>query len=317
MRPRHAAFLALAAAAAVLPARARAEAWVPMPGEYAWDFRAGHFSADDFHGTDGTRSTLTLGGLDERRSLRAAGEIGWKKGLAFFAHAPLVSATRRSGFENLSWTDTGFGDLVAGLRLQLGPRGASALAVEASWKAPLGYSTSARLGRSSVAFLDTTLGKGLAPGDSANLIRNAGPSRLGEGQQDLQGLMWWGAPTPGLPGFLELGGGYRYRFDAPADQMLARARLGLWLGSSLLVAGIYEGEIAVGDGDLTADEITQHLAGPLVVWRVDDALDVFAGSMHTAAAENALHRDQFYAGVSLRQIGLNRVQGLTGGTKRP
>uniref|UniRef100_A0A832I667 Transporter n=1 Tax=Eiseniibacteriota bacterium TaxID=2212470 RepID=A0A832I667_UNCEI len=316
MRRRIAAYLVLAAAAALSPSTARAEAWVLAPGEFTWDVRGSLFSADDFHGTSGDRATLTLGGLHEQRTLRLGGEVGWKKRVAFFAHAPIVSATRRLG-DGGEWTDTGFGDLVTGLRLQLGARGASALALEASWKAPLGYSTALRVPRSYAADLEADLGAGLEPADRIHLVRNAAPPRFGDGQQDLQGLLWWGAALPGVSGVVELGGGYRARLDAPADQMLGRARLGLWLGGSLLVAGLYEGEIAAGDGDTPADEITQHLAGPLVVWRVDDGIDVFAGSLHTAAAENALHRDQFYAGLALRQSGLHRLQGLTGTTKRP
>lgn len=317
MRSRTPAFLLVAALAALCPSTAAAEAWVLAPGEHVMDFRGSLFSADDFHGTSGDRATLTLGGLHEERTVAFGGEVGWKPRLAVFGHLPFTSITRRSGLPDAQWTDTGFGDLLIGARYQLAGGDRTALALEASWKSPLGYSTALRLPAPVVAAVDAMLGAGLSEGDSVNLIRNTAPPRMGQGQQDAQGLLWWGTTLPGVQGFLELAGGYRYRMDAPGDQALARARLGFWFGSSLLVAGRYEGEIAVGDGDTAADEITQHLAGPVVVWRVDDALDVFAGSLHTASAENALHRDQFYAGIALRQSARNRLQGLAGGTKRP
>ena len=94
------------------------------------------------------------------------------------------------------------------------------------------------------------------------------------------------------------------------------ADLGLWLTRSLLVGGRYSGTMTLSHGDL-APERTLHLAGPVLVWRVDDRLDLTAGSWSTAMAKNALHYDQVYVAVAFKQTRLNRLQGFLGGTKAP
>jgi hypothetical protein len=48
---------------------------------------------------------------------------------------------------------------------------------------------------------------------------------------------------------------------------------------------------------------------------VDDRMDVFAGSWHTASGRNVLHTDQFFAGIAWKQTGLDRLAGAMGGTQ--
>ena len=55
----------------------------------------------------------------------------------------------------------------------------------------------------------------------------------------------------------------------------------------------------------------------MLVWRVDDRLDLPAGSWSTAMAKNTLHYDQVYVAVTFKQTRLNRLQGFLGGTKAP
>jgi hypothetical protein len=55
----------------------------------------------------------------------------------------------------------------------------------------------------------------------------------------------------------------------------------------------------------------------MVLYRVDDHLDVKAGSWSTASGKNVLHYDQFYVGVAFHQSKLNRLQGFSGSTKNP
>jgi hypothetical protein len=54
-----------------------------------------------------------------------------------------------------------------------------------------------------------------------------------------------------------------------------------------------------------------------MLWRVDDRLDLTAGSWSTAMARNNLHYDQFYVALAFKQTKLNRLQGFLGGTKAP
>ena len=97
----------------------------------------------------------------------------------------------------------------------------------------------------------------------------------------------------------------------------ARADAGFWVGSSLLLSGRYSGAIASGEGETLEDEETVHRVGPEIRWRVDDFLDVFAGSMHSASGENVLHADEYFVGIATRKTSLNRLQGFLGGTRRP
>jgi hypothetical protein len=304
-----------AVAALVLVASAHAGAWVPAPGEHYTEFRGSLFSADSWHDAGGARSPLIGGGLWESRDLVMHHELGWRRRAALFFTMPWQSTTRRTGDDAWSRTETGFADLTVGMRVRL-HQSRSALSVDLGWKAPMGYERDAvRYGAASgpgrVPF-DVTG----APADGARPYVSQYPARLGEGQQDLFATANFGTPL-GRFGFLDLAGGYRYRFEDPADEIVARADLGLWLGSRLLVGGRYLGSIASGDGDAPGDAITRHLVGPVVTLRVDDRMDVFAGSLHTASAENALHTDQFVLGLALKQTQLDRLQGWLGGTRRP
>jgi hypothetical protein len=136
-------------------------------------------------------------------------------------------------------------------------------------------------------------------------------------------------------GFLQLGTGLGYRYlsitrkgakttaggaNAAADlwsyPFLASADLGLWLTPSLLLGARYSGLMTLSHGDLYPER-TRHLAGPVLVWRVDDRLDLTAGSWSTAKASNTLHYDQVYVALTFKQTRLNRLQGFLGGTKAP
>ena len=85
----------------------------------------------------------------------------------------------------------------------------------------------------------------------------------------------------------------------------------------MLIAGRYRGAIDVGRGATTADDVEEHLAGPVVLYRLDDGMDVFYSSLHTAIARNALHADRFYVGVAFKKTEFDRLQGYLGGTRKP
>jgi hypothetical protein len=104
--------------------------------------------------------------------------------------------------------------------------------------------------------------------------------------------------------------------EANSIPFVSSADLGWWVGRSLLIGGRYSGRMTVAHGD-SVPVRTTHLLGPYVLLRVDDRLDLVAGSMSTASARNALHFDQFYVAVAFKQTRLNRLQGFLGGTKNP
>jgi hypothetical protein len=290
--------------------------WLPAPGEHYTDFRAGYFSAGDFHGSDGHRRYFARGGVQEQRSLLAYNELGWKKNASVILGIPAASVTRRSADGLLDRTSTGLSDLQLGLRIKMAD-GPTALALELSLLAPMGYDRRVLLSPAEIRRADTTVARGLTGVDSSNAVRQVAPPRLGAGQQEVSATIQWGAPLPRLNGFIQLAHGFRHRGREFGGQAVFSADLGFWLGPSVLAAGRYLGSIDVGHAPDRADEVEEHLAGPVLLYRVDDRLDVYFASLHTAAARNAVHADRFYVGMSFRQTALNRLQGYLGGTRRP
>src|SRR6185503_7149808 len=111
--------------------------------------------------------------------------------------------------------------------------------------------------------------------------------------------------------------GYRYRFEQPLDEITGSGDLAFWIGSGFLAGGRYDYLKSVGTADTPDQKIENHLVGPRVTYRVDDRLDVFAGSSHTLAAKNAEHQNRYYVGVSFKETSLSRLQGYLGGSRRP
>jgi len=291
----------LLAPAVVRPAHAGP--WLPAPGEYATELRGGLFTADSYHDLNGDRASLD--GKFEERSLRGTVELGWKKRLSVVMSAPFVSATQRPT-AGASATSTGLEDFLLGFRYGL-HQGGTALSAELDWQAPLGYDRQSSL--------------------------LASPLR-GGGLEQMSLSLLLGTPLT-QRGFLQLGGGYGYRYlsimrkgkhvtdggvndgqDLWGMSFLGSADLGLWITRTLLVGGRYTGTTTTSHGDLYPKHAL-HLAGPVVLWRVDDRLDLSAGSWSTAMAKDALHYDQVYVALTLKQTKLNRLQGFLGGTKAP
>jgi hypothetical protein len=117
----------------------------------------------------------------------------------------------------------------------------------------------------------------------------------------------------GQGGAVPAGGQQAEQWTRP---FVASADLGLWVGPRILLGGRYAGTVAMSSGE-GFPERSVHLAGPLLLWRVDERLDLSAGSWSTAKAENAPHYDQVYVTLTLKQTKLNRLQGFLGGTKAP
>ncbi|HTM57437.1 MAG TPA: transporter [Candidatus Udaeobacter sp.] len=293
-------------------APAACDPWLLAPGDHYSSIGGSYFSADSYHEFDGGRHSLWNGGLHEEKSLYSYNEFGWTKGRTFVIGFPFQGVTRRAGSPAADGgrTETGFGDLTVGIRFKIHD-GPTALSLEGDWNPPLGYN------------------------------RNLSP-RIGDGLQSASGRLELGAPVASI-GFLELEGGYRTYLDKvkPTDQMLAGATLGFWFRRSLLIAGRYEGRFGKESSDTTYralvettpqgttwpssdavpgttnDRVTTHLAGPMLLYRIDDHLDLIAGSMHTASAKNALHVDRFYVAVAVKQTKLGHLRGLAGGTSSP
>ncbi len=269
----------------LLAGAAAAQPWVMSPNEFHSDIRGRFFSTETYLDDSGERPVLPNGGVREARSIVWSTELGWKKRLSFKFDIPFESVTTQFR-PDVESSRTGLSDLLVGFKYALAT-GSTALSLEADWKAPLGYN------------------KDLVPA-------------LGNGQQEAIGLVHLGRTFEGLDAFVQLAGGYRYQLERyvdtehPKDNILLGADLGWWVSRSVLLSGTYRGRMESNEATLP---VTAHLVGPQVLYRVDEYLDVFAGSMHTASGKNVLHVDQFYAGVATKRTGLGRLQGFLGGTK--
>jgi len=302
MRVRSTLVFAAALAAVTAPSLVRAGAWIPAPGEYYSEFQGARLSADTYHDSTGARQAFTLGGYLERRSLSSYNELGWKKKMSVILAAPAISSTRRLGYDRSteSQTQTGLGDLIFGLRYAL-KNAERALSIEVDWQTPLGYEHVKR-------------GEYLPKLGSSG--EDYGSPQLGVGTQNLDGLLWGGMTLPKLNAFFQAAGGYRYRFEEPEDQFLGLADAGIWIGPSLMLAGHYVGTFPATSA-AGFDRQSTHIVGPELRYRVDERLDVFAGSRHTMWGRNVVHVDQYYIGMAFKQTRLNRLQGFLGGTRKP
>ena len=287
--------------ALTLAGPAAAGPWGLARGEWYANLEGSTFTANTFHG-DGGRADSGL--IVEERAIRAVVEVGWKRHLTLIVGLPALSVTRRDA--RIQGTATGFQDVLVGMRYNL-MNGSSAAALELDWNAPSGYNRN----------LDS-LG-----------------TRLGDGLQELSARLEIGSAL-GRRGFFEGSIGYGYRYlgiterstDAVlagdrslakylwSDRLQASADLGIWLGPSVLAGGRYRGLKTLSNGAL-APETDVHLAGPILLYRVDDRLDLFAGSWSTASGKHTLHYDQVFLGLAFHHTKLNRLQGYLGGAQAP
>jgi hypothetical protein len=292
--------LALIAALAAVPSLARAGAWSLARGEYYSELEAGRSVADTYLDANGGRQSAAA--VLESRSLRFYNEFGWKKSMSWVLAAPIESRTGRIG--SFSRTQTGLGDLHVGLRYKL-KNGVTGANVQLDWVAPLGYDAT---------YAVPPLGDGL---QSLGLRLNAGRAF-------------------GSRGFAEASGGYRIRYKGayggqkpvgdPDYKALSyqkqgtwSARAGWWVGSSLLVLGHYDGFGTLDNGDALGPggDNAAHVVGPELRYRVDDRMDVYAGSYHVATGRNVAHPDEYYVGFAFRSTKLTRTQGVLGNKSRP
>src|SRR5262245_25971285 len=263
---------------ATTASNAAAGAWSLDPGEFYSQIHGSWFSSDTYYDQHGDRAFLHGGGLWEERSLVSYNELGWKPKLNFILGIPVKSVTREMGGpqpHELA-TVTGPADGLLGVRYRLA-NGRRAMALELDWIMPLSYERDRFLTHAdSVAAGDTN-----GDGDSldANAAKQVGSPTLGDGVQNLALNFQFGLELN--RGFFEGTGGFKYRFEAPANQILLGADLGIWLTRGLLVAGRYRGVISSTPADPNFEPV-DHRLGPVLLYRVDQHMDLFVATMHSA-----------------------------------
>ena len=285
-----------------------AGAWNLEPGEYYSQIYGSVFSSDTYYDQHGDRAFLHGNGLWEERSLVSYNELGWKPKISFILGIPVKSVTRQLGGPEpqVLATATGPADGIIGFRYRLA-NGQRALAVEVDWITPLSYERNRTLAKISPA-------DSMIAAQDSNAFRQLSEPVLGDGVQNVAFNLNFGLELH--RGFFEGYGGFKYRFEAPTNQVLLGADLGFYLTKGILVAGRYRGLIASQADDPTAEPV-EHRAGPVLLYRVDQHMDLFLASMHTFAGTNTLHTDEIYAGFAFKQTKLNRLQGYLGGVSPP
>jgi hypothetical protein len=295
------------------PSRARAGAWSLERGEYSSTLQTSVYTANSLYDVEGKRYAYPGPGKLQQIGLSWHNEIGWRKKLGLRIGVSGLSVVGFNAPPLFSPAQSGLSELELGLHYKIA-NGNRAAAIEAGWSGPAGF--------------DRQLSRG-----------------LGDGRHEFYGRLNVGSAI-GTRGFLELSGGGAYRFhkigsgdsQSNLDPRLTTnvyydfgADLGLWIRPSLLLGGRYRGRIlssttGVGDltnvhwvgpmqlrGDSQIDESVQ-LAGPLLMFRVDDRIDLIAGSNSTAMGKNTPHFDQFYVTLAFKQSKLKRNQGYLGGS---
>lgn len=317
--------LAALAAAIILPIAsvAAASPWGLAPGEFYSELSGSFHSSQTFFNDAEVREWL--GGRLEERVVRSHNEFGWRKWATLTLDMPFVSRTFAPA-TGVASTSTGLGDAGLGLRVPM-HIATMPLAVSLGVQLPLGTN------------------RALFPGSSGDGGLNGGilVARNGVPIQDTSTFFSQGLTTAALG--LEVGGavgkraywtagaGIRTTFlsiasrdsaDRYADFVNASIGLGYWLTNSVLLSGEYLGEWQTDQGS-GYDRVTlpggaelesnRMLAGPRLTYRLDEKMDVFAGSWHTPGGRNVLHHDLYYCGIAWKHTGLDRLAGALGGTK--
>jgi hypothetical protein len=316
-------FAALAAATILSFATAAAASpWGLAPGEFYSELSGSFYSANTFYNDAEDRGPFW--GTLEERVARSHNEFGWRKWATLTLDVPFVSRTFAPD-PGTAVTSTGLGDIGLGLRVPM-HLGKAPLAFEIGFTLPLGTNRALFPGTSGSGGLN---GEMLYPRSSVPLSDTSTFFSQGLTTGSL-GLEFGSAIGKSM--FWTAGGTYRTTFlsianrdsaDRFADFAGASVGLGWWLTSNVLASGELRGDWQVDQGTsydrlgFSHPELESKrlLAGPRLTYRVDDRMDVFAGSWHTPGGRNVLHHDLYYCGIAWKHTGLDRLAGALGGTK--
>lgn len=273
--------------------------WSLAKGEYASELGASVYSSVSFQTPEGDR--FPLGYRFESRDFRSTNQFGWKKSTNFILEMKGRSLSFADGSSRFTGNQTGLSELTLGFHRNL-MNGRQGAALEVLWTAPLGY--------------DREL------------------SSLGDGRQRLAANLAVGTALA-QRGFAQASVGYFFRYQSftKADSLAMlmntdrssahfvtlSADAGAWIRPRVMLGASYAGQSVISstlpeplDKDWELDA-SRHLVGPFVLLRVDDRLDMKAGTLSVASGKSTLHFDQFWIALAFKQTKLNRLQGFLGG----
>lgn len=288
---------------------ATAGPWSLKAGEYATDVSGSWYSAYHYADENGDDHRLSGAGEYERRTADWVTELGWRKATSVVFGIPFTSTTRQPADVYPLRTTTVMGDALFGLKFKLA-NGARAAAFEVDASMPMGYQHDL-----SLTHADSVQATRPDGTFDWNVARQVAQPVAGDGQASISGTLELGTAL-GKSAFLSGFGGYEYRGSLYEGRVRTGADLAWWFRSSWLIGGRYRGAMA-SQGDNVTHDTSWQQAGPVITYRVDDHIDVFASSMHTVSTKNGLHTDEVRFGFTFKQTKLNRLQGYLGSTQRP
>ena len=249
--------------------------WTVQPGEWYSEVFASRQYASRFFLADGEE--VGLAGRFQEHTLRSRNEIGWLKPVSLLLDIPFTSQTIRTG--NESETVSGLSDLRLGLRVRL--RGdAPGIVLDAGWQAPLGYD------------------------------KNVFP-RLGDGRQKGYVDLNAGLHLPGFPAFVQASRGFLFVSEDGVLVTRTSADLAGWLTSNLLLGARYFDVVAWNTADTDFDG-SRYAAGPVLVLRMDDHIDLSIGAFRDFAGRSTRESTEFYVALGMKQTKLGPYQGFLG-----
>lgn len=254
--------------------------WTVHPHEWYSEFSASRVYANAIFLPDSRDQALAPNGTGrfQQFQVRSYNEIGWKRNASILLDVPFIDRTWR--LDQTTQGVAGLSDLRLGLRVRLREDGPG-LILEGGWQAPLGYD------------------------------RNVFPA-LGDGRQKAWIGLNGGLRLPYMPAFVQASRGFLY---IGSDAVLVSRTTvdgGLWLGSSVLVGGRYADQLGWNAAQTGRTLPTYYVAGPLLLVRIDDHMDVSVGAMKNLYGRNSLEGTEFYAALGLKQSKLNPLQGFLG-----
>ncbi len=144
----------------------------------------------------------------------------------------------------------------------------------------------------SVASVEGTVS---APGQTDELP----PLNGGDTDWELEGRLLYGRGFDlwSRHGFVDMQVGYRHRFSAPADEIVADFTFGLDLTERSLIAVQSFNRISVGTARPPFEETQEHKIAVSTVYRIDEQWSLQAGSLVTAYGRSVLRERGFFVAL--------------------
>jgi len=258
-------------------------AWTVAPGEWYSEVTGTRHYASSRFLVDARNQALPDGGRFQQFEAESYNEIGWLDNVSFALGIPFINRSVRQ--DAGTRTISGISDFQVGLRFRLKADNPG-LVFDAGWLAPSGYN------------------KNLDP-------------RLGDGRHKLYGAIHGGTRLPVIPGFVQAARGFYFISEDGELYWRTRVEAAAWLGRKFLIGGRYADQAPINSANEVSRLGHAYRAGPVLLVRFDDRLDLAAGADRQLFGRNVLEGTRFYVTLGFKQTKLNALQGFLGASPKP